>query len=215
MQAEIKAPARACAGAPVTVHYTLGYDFISHHRDDWMGLFEVGSNDTPYGSTCVARQTLPPANKGSVTFYDHPVYPGLYQFHVFSRRYGDKLIGKSNMMRGTVKTALCNREGRMRRREVRMYLSRSIHGTHDEYVALREHVWPELERIAERLQTTIHLVDLRRSLTSDRVKRRPDQSLDICLDQVDECRPYLTCVVGRHYGWLPMTSDNPRALHRK
>ena len=51
MQAEIKAPARACAGAPVTVHYTLGYDFISHHRDDWMGLFEVGANDTPYVQT--------------------------------------------------------------------------------------------------------------------------------------------------------------------
>jgi len=68
-------------------------------------------------------------------------------------------------------------------------------------------VFPELR---ERLQKhRIHLVDidLRWGVTAEQADN--DLVLDLCLDEIDRCRPFFVGVIGQRYGWVPETFPAP------
>jgi hypothetical protein len=48
----------------------------------------------------------------------------------------------------------------------------------------------------------VHLVDvdLRWGVTQEQTDN--DQALDICLKQIDECRPFFLGILGERYGWV-------------
>src|SRR5205814_1527799 len=44
-------------------------------------------------------------------------------------------------------------------------------------------------------------IDLRWGITEDEAKN--DKVISLCLDQVDECRPFFLAFIGHRYGWVP------------
>ncbi len=66
---------------------------------------------------------------------------------------------------------------------------------------LVKRVFPKLrERL---LPYRIHLVDidLRWGITQEEAEN--DRVLDLCLQQIDECRPFFVGILGERYGWVP------------
>lgn len=86
-------------------------------------------------------------------------------------------------------------------REVRVFISSTFRDMHAERDHLVKVVFPALrERL---LSYRIHLVDidLRWGVTSEQANN--DQALDLCLQQIDQCRPLFVGLLGQRYGWVP------------
>src|SRR5210317_1909555 len=86
---------------------------------------------------------------------------------------------------------------------VRVFISSTFRDMHAERDLLVKRVFPALR---ERLQKyRIHLVDidLRWGITEDESEK--DQVLDLCLQQIDDCRPFFVGILGERYGWVPET----------
>ena len=86
-------------------------------------------------------------------------------------------------------------------RTVRVFISSTFRDMHSERDYLVKRVFPALrERL---LPYRIHLIDidLRWGVTSEQVDN--DQALDLCLQQIDECRPLFVGLLGERYGWVP------------
>ena len=86
---------------------------------------------------------------------------------------------------------------------VRVFISSTFRDMHAERDHLVKRVFPALR---ERLQKyRIHLVDvdLRWGITEEESEK--DQVLDLCLEQIDECRPFFVGILGERYGWVPET----------
>ncbi len=84
---------------------------------------------------------------------------------------------------------------------VRVFISSTFRDMHSERDYLVKVVFPALR---ERLEPhRIHLIDidLRWGITESQAEN--DEVLDLCLNQIDECRPFFIGLLGERYGWVP------------
>ncbi|NQT50947.1 DUF4062 domain-containing protein [bacterium] len=92
-------------------------------------------------------------------------------------------------------------------RTQKIFISSTFRDMHSERDYLIKKVFPELR---ERLEPhRIHLVDidLRWGVTEEQAEN--DQVLDLCLQQIDECRPFFLGILGERYGWVPTKLIDP------
>ena len=86
----------------------------------------------------------------------------------------------------------------------RIFVSSTFKDMHEERDALRE-VAAELNDKAFRIGDGVTLCDLRWGV--DTLDLDSDQGaakvLDVCLDEIDRCRPYMIVLLGERYGWIP------------
>ena len=90
---------------------------------------------------------------------------------------------------------------------VRVFISSTFRDMHTERDHLVRVVFPELrERCARR---HLHLVDvdLRWGVTEEDAKR--GKALEVCLWEIENCRPFFIGILGQRYGWIPPTYDIP------
>ena len=60
-------------------------------------------------------------------------------------------------------------------------------------------VFPALRTGLEPFRVQLVDVDLRWGVTQEQSDN--DQALDVCLQQIDECRPFFVGILGERYGW--------------
>lgn len=90
---------------------------------------------------------------------------------------------------------------------VRVFISSTFRDMHAERDHLVKVVFPELrERCAQR---HLHLVDvdLRWGVPEEDVER--GKALEVCLREIEDCRPFFVGILGERYGWIPPTYDAP------
>ncbi|HYG57156.1 MAG TPA: DUF4062 domain-containing protein, partial [Symbiobacteriaceae bacterium] len=90
---------------------------------------------------------------------------------------------------------------------VRIFVSSTFADMHAERDYLTDVVFPELrERCARR---RLHLVDvdLRWGVTEEEAEG--GKALTICLEEIDQCRPFFICLLGERYGWVPDRQQLP------
>jgi WD40 repeat protein len=86
-------------------------------------------------------------------------------------------------------------------RTIRVFISSTFRDMHAERDYLVKVAFPALrEKLAAH---ALHLVDidLRWGITADEAEH--DRALDLCLQQIDECRPFFVGILGERYGWVP------------
>ena len=86
-------------------------------------------------------------------------------------------------------------------RTVRVFISSTFRDMHAERDHLVRVVFPALRE--KLLPYRIHLddIDLRWGVTKEQADN--DQTLDLCLQQIDDCRPFFVGILGERYGWVP------------
>ena len=84
---------------------------------------------------------------------------------------------------------------------VRVFISSTFRDMYAERDYLVKVVFPELRERLERYRIHLVDIDLRWGVTKEQADN--DQVLDLCLQQIDECRPLFIGILGERYGWVP------------
>ncbi len=92
-------------------------------------------------------------------------------------------------------------------RTIRIFISSTFRDMHSERDYLVRYVFPELKERC--LKKGLHLVDvdLRWGVTEEQAES--GKVLEICLDEIENCRPFFIGILGERYGWVPDTYDVP------
>ena len=84
---------------------------------------------------------------------------------------------------------------------VRVFISSTFRDMHAERDHLVKVVFPALRERLEKYRVHLIDIDLRWGVTREQAEN--DQVLDLCLQQIDECRPFFIGILGERYGWVP------------
>ncbi|HLW68263.1 MAG TPA: DUF4062 domain-containing protein, partial [Gemmataceae bacterium] len=86
---------------------------------------------------------------------------------------------------------------------VRIFISSTFRDMHAERDHLIKVVFPALREKLEPHRVHLIDIDLRWGVTKEQAEN--DLVLDLCLKQIDECRPFFIGILGERYGWVPQT----------
>jgi hypothetical protein len=84
---------------------------------------------------------------------------------------------------------------------IRIFISSTFRDMHVERDQLVRFVFPELKEKCRKQRVHLIDVDLRWGVTE--ADAQDGKALDICLDEIDSCRPYFLGLLGHRYGWIP------------
>src|SRR5271155_3503763 len=84
---------------------------------------------------------------------------------------------------------------------VRVFISSTFRDMHAERDHLVKVTFPALREQLRPYRVELYDIDLRWGITEDEAKN--DKVLGLCLDQVNECRPFFLALLGHRYGWVP------------
>lgn len=84
---------------------------------------------------------------------------------------------------------------------VRVFISSTFRDMQAERDWLVKRVFPALRQKLEPLRIHLVDIDLRWGITREQAEN--DQVLGLCLQQIDECRPFFLGLLGARYGWVP------------
>ncbi len=89
---------------------------------------------------------------------------------------------------------------------VRLFVSSTFQDLQAEREVLVKRVFPELRAACETRGVSWGEVDLRWGITT--AEAHEGRVLPICLDEIDECRPFFMAILGHRYGWVPESIDD-------
>ena len=81
---------------------------------------------------------------------------------------------------------------------VRVFISSTFRDMHAERDHLVKVVFPALREELEKHRVHLVDIDLRWGVTREQADN--DEVLDVCLDQIDACRPFFLGILGERYG---------------
>lgn len=90
---------------------------------------------------------------------------------------------------------------------IRVFISSTFRDMHNERDYLVRIVFPELRKRCARRRLNLIDIDLRWGVTEEEAERK--KVLEICLDEIDHCRPFFIGILGECYGWVPDTYEVP------
>jgi hypothetical protein len=102
----------------------------------------------------------------------------------------------------------------MQWRNVHVFISSTFNDMHAERDFLIKKVFPRLSEWCEERRLRLIDIDLRWGVSeADATRNR--RVVQVCLDRIDECRPFFLCFLGQRRGWVPSTEDvNDETLAR-
>lgn len=84
---------------------------------------------------------------------------------------------------------------------VHIFISSTFTDMHAERDYLVKHVFPELREWCEKRKLRLVDIDLRWGVTEQDATSQ--NVVKVCLDRIDECRPFFICFLGQRRGWVP------------
>ena len=86
-------------------------------------------------------------------------------------------------------------------RTVRVFISSTFRDMHAERDVLVRLTFPDLRHRLKPYRIHLDDIDLRWGVTCEQAEN--DLALDVCLRQIDACRPFFVGLLGERYGWVP------------
>lgn len=90
---------------------------------------------------------------------------------------------------------------------VRVFISSTFRDMHAERDHLVRFVFPELKERCRKRHVHLIDVDLRWGVTEEDSEQ--GRVLEICLDEIERCRPFFVGILGERYGWVPPAYSVP------
>ncbi len=84
---------------------------------------------------------------------------------------------------------------------IRVFISSTFRDMQSERDYLVKVVFPQLREKLEKHRLHLVEIDLRWGVTKEQAEN--DQALGVCLNVIDECRPFFLGILGERYGWIP------------
>jgi WD40 repeat protein len=89
---------------------------------------------------------------------------------------------------------------------VSVFISSTFNDMHAERDYLVKRVFPELREWCEKRKLRLVDIDLRWGVTEEDATKHKNV-VKVCLDRIDECRPFFLCFLGQRRGWVPEKGD--------
>ncbi|MEW6206813.1 MAG: tetratricopeptide repeat protein [Acidobacteriota bacterium] len=86
-------------------------------------------------------------------------------------------------------------------RVVRVFVSSTFRDMHAEREELVKRFFPLLRDLCESRGVAFTEIDLRWGVTDE--QKAEGEVLPICLNEINNCRPFFICLLGQRYGWIP------------
>ena len=95
---------------------------------------------------------------------------------------------------------------------VYVFVSSTFNDMHAERDLLVKRVFPELRLWCARRKLQLRDIDLRWGVSAADAQENK-RVVEVCLRNIDKCRPFFLCFMGQRRGWVPMAEDiNPETL---
>ncbi|MBN2576809.1 MAG: DUF4062 domain-containing protein [Deltaproteobacteria bacterium] len=95
---------------------------------------------------------------------------------------------------------------------VHVFVSSTFNDMHAERDYLVKEVFPELRDWCEERKLRLVDIDLRWGV-SEADATHNQRVVEVCLQNIDRCRPFFLCFLGQRYGWIPgLGSPSGRAF---
>ena len=91
------------------------------------------------------------------------------------------------------------------RREIRVFVSSTFVDMQRERDHLMKVVFPRIRKLARERGVEFTEVDLRWGVTREQAEQ--GRVIEICLNEIERCRPYFIGLLGHRYGWAPAADD--------
>ncbi|MDR1880587.1 MAG: DUF4062 domain-containing protein, partial [Tannerellaceae bacterium] len=89
--------------------------------------------------------------------------------------------------------------------DIYLFISSTFNDMHAERDYLVKHVFPELSAQCEKYRLRVIDIDLRWGITT--ADSEAKNTVRVCLEHIDKCRPFFLCFLGQRRGWVPDESD--------
>ena len=89
---------------------------------------------------------------------------------------------------------------------VYIFISSTFNDMHAERDYLVKSVFPELVAWCEARKLRLIDIDLRWGVREEDTTVNKN-TIKVCLDRIDECRPFFLCFLGQRRGWVPEEGD--------
>ncbi len=86
-------------------------------------------------------------------------------------------------------------------RVVRVFVSSTFRDMHEEREELVKRIFPSLRSLCQSRGVAFTEIDLRWGVTDE--QKAEGKVLPICLDEINNCRPFFIGLLGSRYGWIP------------
>lgn len=93
------------------------------------------------------------------------------------------------------------------RKYLYIFISSTFNDMHAERNYLVRRVFPELSEWCEERNIVLREIDLRWGITA--ADSETKNTVKICLQNIDKCRPFFLCFLGQRRGWVPAPDDIP------
>ncbi len=90
---------------------------------------------------------------------------------------------------------------------IRIFISSTFKDMHSERDYLVKYVFPELKERCIKKGLALVDVDLRWGVTEKEAEQ--GKAIEICLDEVENCKPFFIGILGERYGWTPESYQVP------
>lgn len=90
---------------------------------------------------------------------------------------------------------------------IKVYVASTFADCHSERMYLDQIVFPALRHFARLRRIHVTTCDLRCDAIEDMVLS--DRFLEVALEAIDDCQPFMLCLMGERYGWVPDSYDIP------
>lgn len=97
-------------------------------------------------------------------------------------------------------------------RYIKVFVSSTFKDMDIERDALKNFIEPQINDFLRDYACTLEFVDLRHSVkTNSKMSliEREKQIFNVCLEEIDHCKPYFIGIVGHRYGWIPSEDNVP------
>ncbi len=91
-------------------------------------------------------------------------------------------------------------------KNIYIFISSTFNDMHAERDYLIKNVFPELSVWCNQRMLKLVDIDLRWGITEEDSKINK-RVVDICLNRIDDCRPFFLCFLGQRRGWIPKRED--------
>ena len=85
--------------------------------------------------------------------------------------------------------------------KVHVFISSTFNDMHAERDYLAKRVFPRLSEWCERRKLRLVDIDLRWGVTE--ADSSSKQAVKVCLERINDCRPFFLCFLGQRHGWIP------------
>lgn len=89
--------------------------------------------------------------------------------------------------------------------KIRVFVSSTFLDMQKERDVLNQEVFPIVKGVCDNLGVAFNVIDLRWGITEE--DQAQGNVIDLCLDEIQHCKPYFIGLIGNRYGWIPDQLD--------